>query len=203
MIFIRALVFGVTLAIAIGPIAVLIIRYAATDGLQAGFASACGAAFGDLTYATVALSIGSTIAPLLRVHAAQAHYIAAMTLVIFGFWLAWTAIRSSPVSYPTLQVDGSRRGLAPFVTTYGLTVANPLTAIAFLAFVGQLPLDTTTVTRVLGAAGLFTGSLCVQFILALGGALLGRLLTAERGLRTLNVVSGTGIALFGIIGLLG
>jgi hypothetical protein len=56
MIFLHAFVFGVTLALAVGPIALLIIRYAAANGLRAGLASAGGAALADLTYATIALS---------------------------------------------------------------------------------------------------------------------------------------------------
>lgn len=204
MIFIRALVFGVMLAIAIGPIALLIIRYAATGGLRAGLASACGAAFADLTYATIALSVGTAIVPLLKAYATQAHTVAAMTLIAFGLWLIWTAIRSRPsASGATETPNRSRQGLAPLFTTYALTVANPLTMIAFLAFIGQLPLDASMATRTVAAVGLFTGSLCIQTVLALGGALLGRMVAVGRSMQILNVVSGTGILLFGIVGLFG
>jgi threonine/homoserine/homoserine lactone efflux protein len=202
MIFIRALVFGVTLAIAIGPIALLIIRYAATGGLRVGLASACGAGLADLTYATIALSMGTAIAPLLRVHTTQVPRVAAITLIAFGLWLIWTAIQSHPpTSGTTTTPKGSRWGLAPLFTTYALTVANPLTVIAFLAFLGQLPLDASTATRAVAALGLFTGSLCIQIMLASCGALLGRLVTVGRGVQLLNVVSGTGIVLFGVVGL--
>jgi threonine/homoserine/homoserine lactone efflux protein len=204
MIFIRALVFGVTLAIAIGPIALLIIRYAATGGFRAGLASACGAALADLTYATIALSVGTAIAPLLTVHTAQVHTVAALILIAFGLWLMWSAVRPHP---PTLGMaetpKEARQGLAPLFTTYALTVANPLTVIAFLAFIGQLPPDASTATRAVAAVGLFMGSLCIQIVLALGGALLGRVVTVGRGMQMLNVVSGAGILLFGIVGLCG
>lgn len=203
MVFIHALVFGITLAIAIGPIALLIIRYAVTGGLCAGIASACGAAFADLTYATIALSIGTAIAPLLTVHAKQAHMVAAVTLIAFGLWLMWTAIRPSPPISATAEIpNGSRQGLAPLFTTYALTAANPLTIIAFLAFIGQLPLNASTAIRAMAAVGLFIGSLCIQIVLASSGVLLGRVFAAGRGIQMLNVVSGTGILLFGIVGLL-
>lgn len=73
--------------------------------------------------------------------------------------------------------------------------------IAFLAFIGQLPADASTATRIEAGAGLFTGSLSIQLVLAFGGALLGRVMASDRGMRGLNIISGVGILLFGIIGL--
>ncbi len=204
MIFIRAFVFGVTLAIAIGPIALLIIRYAATGGFHPGLASACGAALADLTYAAIALSVGTAIAPLLTAHIAQAHTVTAMTLIAFGLWLMWTATR--PHSLTSVAVEtpsASSHRLTPLFTTYALTVANPLTVIAFLAFIGQLPFDASMATRAMAAVGLFAGSLCIQIMLASGGTLLRRMLVMGRGVQLLNVMSGMGILLFGIVGLFG
>lgn len=152
----------------------------------------------------IALSVGTIIAPVLTAHTAQAHTVTAMILVAFGLWLMWTAIRPHPLTPGAATMPkGARQGLSPLFTTYALTAVNPLTVIAFLAFIGQLPADASTATRAVAAAGLFTGSLCVQIVLALGGALLGRVLTAGRGMQMLNVVSGTGILLFGIVGLFG
>ena len=204
MIFLRAVAFGVTLAIAIGPIALLIIRYAATEGFTAGLASACGAALADFTYAIVALSVGMVIAPVLNTYSAQIHSIAAIMLIVFGGWLAWSAIRPIPPNaYVTKPLTRGQQRRTPFFTTYALTMANPLTVIAFLAFIGQLQSDASTAIRATAAMGLFLGSLSVQVALASGGAVLGRLATGRRSIQVLNVVSGTGIALFGMVGLFG
>ena len=203
MIFFRAFVFGVTLAIAIGPIALLIIRFAVTNGFRAGIASACGAALADLTYATIAVSVGNVIAPTLAAHTTQAYAIAALTLIAFGLWLLWTAIRPGANSPSTADIPSTARStLAPLFTTYALTAANPLTVIAFLAFLAQLPLDAPAMTRVVAAGGLFAGSLSIQLVLAAGGAVLGRVFASARSLRLLNAVSGGGILLFGLFGLL-
>jgi threonine/homoserine/homoserine lactone efflux protein len=204
MIFFRAFAFGVTLAIAIGPIALLIIRYAATDGFATGLASACGAALADFTYAAVALSVGTVIAPVLNTYSAQAHRIAAFTLIAFGSWLVWTAVRPTPPSFGVTQPSmGTRQRRIPLLTTYALTVANPLTVIAFLAFIGQLPSDASITTSATATVGLFLGSLCIQVVLASGGAALGRIATGQRSIQFLNMVSGVGIALFGVAGLFG
>lgn len=64
-IFLKTLVFGATLAIAIGPIGLLIIDHAARGGLRMGLSSALGAASGDLTYALVALAAGVRVLPVL------------------------------------------------------------------------------------------------------------------------------------------
>jgi threonine/homoserine/homoserine lactone efflux protein len=204
MTFIRALIFGVTLAITIGPIALLIIRYAAAEGLGAGLTSACGAALADFTYAVVALSVGTVIAPVLNTYSAQAHRIAAITLIAFGSWLMWTAIRPTPPSSEvTKLLTRVQRRQTPLLTTYALTMSNPLTVIAFLAFIGQLPSDASITIRATAAMGLFLGSLCIQVVLACGGAALGRLATGRRSIQFLNVVSGAGIVFFGVAGLLG
>lgn len=203
-IFIHAVIFGITLAVAIGPIALLIIRYAATDGLAVGLASACGAALADFTYAIVALSVGTVITPVLTTYSVQAHRIAAITLITFGGWLIWTAIRPTPaVTGDAKPQTGTLRRRTPFLATYALTVTNPLTVIAFLAFIGQLPSDTSTTIRAVVAMGLFLGSLCIQVMLAAGGAALGHLATGRRSIQLLNLVSGVGIALFGVAGFFG
>lgn len=55
------LVFGFTLAISVGPIALIIIQNGILGGFNAASKSALGAALGDFTYAVFAFLVGGTL----------------------------------------------------------------------------------------------------------------------------------------------
>lgn len=193
-----ALLFGATIAIAIGPIALLIINVAATAGLRAGLASGTGAAAADFSYALVAFLAGGAAVRLLLGHRHTLQIAASLLLIVFGAWLAARALREPNSRAGTLPNSLLHR---PFASTYSLTVVNPLTIIAFAGFAPQLPLADSPALAVWYAACVALGSLAVQFALALGGGALGRALEQGRGLRIMNGLSGAGIAAFGFAGL--
>lgn len=199
MIFFKALVFGATLAIAIGPIALLIIDQAARGGLRTGLGSALGAASGDLTYALVALTAGARLLPVLTQQSARIQTGADVVLIAFGIWMAWSARRELTVGAMELSASAAPATSA-FRTTYALTVVNPLTVVAFMAFAPQLGVSSGSAALV-AAAGLFVGSLLIQAGLALGGTVLKHVVSS-RGIRALNVLSAVGIVAFGTSDLL-
>lgn len=199
MIFFKALVFGATLAIAIGPIALLIIDHAARGGLRMGLSSALGAASGDLTYALVALTAGARVLSVLMQQSARIQVGADLVLIVFGLWMAWSARHGLTVVSTESNVSVASTASA-FRTTYGLTVINPLTVVAFMAFAPQLGMSSGS-TALAAAAGLFVGSLLIQVGIALGGTVLKHVMS-PRGVRALNVVSAGGIVAFGFIDLL-
>lgn len=199
MIFFKALVFGATLALAIGPIALLIIDHAARGGLRLGLGSALGAASGDLTYALVALTAGARLLPMLMQQSTRIQAGADLVLIVFGIWMAWSARHRPTVDAVDLNASAASTTSA-FRTTYALTVVNPLTVVAFMAFVPQLGVSSGS-TAVVAAAGLFVGSSVIQAGLALGGTVLKHVMPS-RGIRALNVLSAVGIVAFGVIDLL-
>lgn len=193
-----AFLFGVTVAIAIGPIALLIVNASASTSLGTGVSSAIGAAVGDFTFALVAFLVGSLVVDVLVAHRYIVSILASLVLVAFGAWLAIHAVRRSPEKDRALPETFLRRSLQ---TTYVLTMLNPLTIVAF---VGLAPLYNGVRSPLLAfwyalCAGV--GSLSIQLLLALGGAGVGRVLRRRRNLRLLNFVSGVGIAAFGLAGL--
>jgi threonine/homoserine/homoserine lactone efflux protein len=198
-----AFAFGFTLAIAVGPIALLIVNLSAAGGLRAGAASGLGAALADLTYALVTFLGGSALAPLIAAHAAPLRVVAASMLVLFGLWMAASALRrlragsNDPAGAEARSLPFRR----PLLTTFLLTAVNPLTLLLFSGFALQLPLATSPARAVGYALSLFLGSLVVQQSLALGGAALGRFLTRPAWLLGLNLASGLGICGFGVVGL--
>jgi len=192
----RALLFGATIAAAIGPIALLIIHNGMRHGLAAALASAAGVAAADFVYAVLAFTAGSQLARLLEHDRPTLALAAAAALIGVGLWLAQGALR--PQAAAEAGADAPRIG---FRGTFLLTLANPLTIALFTAFSGQLALPTRWTGALYFAAFIFAGSLPVQACYALFGAAAGRLAPDQRVVRALNAASGVGIALFGVYGL--
>ena len=191
----RAFLFGITLAAAMGPIALLIMHNALNHGLRAALASALGVALADLTYAALALGAGAALADTLREHRAVFELAASGLLLGLGLWLARGALHAG-IGSPSKP---RAVGLMP---TYLLTLANPLTVLLFVGFSGQLSLARGWRDVALFASLIFVGSLPVQAAYAAFGAALQRFAARPGQVRALNLASGMGIAAFGAHGLI-
>jgi threonine/homoserine/homoserine lactone efflux protein len=196
----RAFLFGITIAAAVGPIAILLVTYGISFGPRVGALAGLGAALADFTYALVAFVAGQAILPLLDRNARWVHLVASAVLVAFGVWMVWGALRRKPNAEEgaAAATDRLRR---PLMTVYALTIVNPLTVIAFLGFAVQLPLAGSFLRALAFSASLFAGSLLMQLTFGLGGAALGRIFSRGPWVRVLNFLSGAGIGIFGLWGL--
>ena len=89
----------------------------------------------------------------------------------------------------------------PLLTTYGLTIANPLTIIVFVGFAGLLTADGNG-NIFLHALVIFIASLLVQMLIAIAGSKLARFFSKPTTLLYFNLASSLGIMLLGISKLL-
>jgi threonine/homoserine/homoserine lactone efflux protein len=189
----RALLFGLTIAAPVGPIALLLVHIGLNHRISAALLAALGVAAADLTYALIALTMGAGLSSALSAHRWELQLFSSLLLFALGIWLAQKALRSThsgPLDEPAPSL----------VRLYLLTLANPLTIVLFVAFAGQL--HATGVAEIgVDAACLFAGSLAVQAAYAAFGSMLQRWLTDAPAVRRFNVASGAAIALFGLYGL--
>jgi threonine/homoserine/homoserine lactone efflux protein len=192
----KSFLFGVTMAAAVGPIALLILSYGVRAGFRPAAAAAVGAALADFAYATIAFSLGAVVLAALARYEPALKLVAALALVLFGAWLAGRAFRAVPDAAPAPA--GQAR---PLLTTFALTVVNPLTIALFVAFSAQLPAAKSVAAIGAAAFALFLGSLAVQLAWAAGGAVIARFLAHPAAVRALNVGSGLAVAAFGVVGL--
>jgi threonine/homoserine/homoserine lactone efflux protein len=193
----RSFAFGATLAAAVGPIALLILGYGMRAGLKPAIGAGLGAALADLTYALAAFTIGSFLLARLIDHERVFRLWSSVALLSVGVWLMVQAARHVP-SGAASRGDISR----PLVTTYMLTLVNPLTIVIFTTFAAQLPLTASRAAAAVFAASVFLGSLMVQMIFAAGGATLSRFVSRPAWIRALNMLSGAAIAAFGLTALI-
>ncbi len=194
MSYIQTFVFGMTLALSIGPIAILILNQSMNCGLRNGVLCGLGAAMADLTYAIVAFTAGHFLSTYLEVRKESIPLVSASVLVIFSLWMIYSTFKNR-------SSDNNRRYTLtckwPFLTTYGLTIANPLTIIVFTGFSGLI-ISESTGNIFLHAIVILIASLIIQTLIALAGNKLAHLITKPSTLLYFNLASSLGIMLLGI-----
>lgn len=199
----KAFVFGLTLAIAVGPIAILIINRGMVFGFKSGLMSGMGAALADLTYALLAFTAGSIIVGYLHLNHVYFSWIASATLVFFGGWMLAGSFKISAGPVANKTSETKNKDLGYLTSTYLLTVVNPLTVIAFVGFSGQLVNPDFAFWQVLTMSiAIFLGSLIIQTVLATLGASLGKYVQNPRTIQVLNTISSLSIIVFGLLGIL-
>ena len=185
LLFLKGLAFGFVLAATVGPMWVLCFRRTVAYGALTGFVSGMGIAAADGLYGAVA-AFGLTAISgfLLR----YSFWIG----LVGGLFLLYLGIRTL-LQKPAANAEAAKpASLAQaFLSTLGLTLANPPTILAFVAIFAGLGLSASAdyALAAMIVAGVFLGSASWWVVLAAaGGALRDRL--GPRLLRAINLVSG-------------
>ncbi|MCD9878916.1 LysE family translocator [Streptomyces guryensis] len=186
---------GYGIAMPVGAITVLIITLSAQTSLRVGLAGAMGTATADGLYALVAALSGVALANILKPVAEPMRWTAAVVLLAIAAKGISGAIRRSRDSGNAQTVKVKKPGRA-YLQLLGLTILNPLTIIYFSALVLGLRNDAwTSWDSVVFVAAAFAASASWQAVLAIGGALVSRVLTSEKG-RLWTALIGNGVILF-------
>jgi len=195
---IRGFIIGLSIAATVGPICILCINRTMHKGQLYGLVSGLGIATADGVYGAIA-GFGLTVITGFLV--SQQMWIR----LIGGLFLIYLGIKTV-ISRPTERAAVARgNGYAgAYVSTFLLTLTNPLTILSFAAIfagigVGGASKSYLSATLVVG--GVFLGSVSWWCILTSGISLLRKRFTA-RWLLWINRISGIIILLFGILALL-
>ena len=197
---------GYALAIPVGAIAALLITLGARHGARVAAGGAFGAATVDGVYATVAVTAGAVIAPLILQIEEPLRWISVVVLVVLGVVLARPAFRRRAAPIDAAAIDerdapGSETGQVGvrrvtawrlFATVSALTLINPVTVVYFAALIGSstIPADATVSERAVFVLAAFAASLSWQLLLTTAGSLVGRVLTGPTGTRVTALVGG-------------
>lgn len=184
--FMKGLAFGFVLAAAVGPMWLLCLRRTLASGALAGFASGMGIAVADGIYGAVAAFGLSALSGALL---AQRFWLGLLGGA-FLLYLGARTLAARPASNENLAV-AEQRLLPAFLSTLGLTLANPPTILAFAAVFAGLGLSAHPdyLDAAWVAAGVFLGSASWWIVLALGAGRLRAYLGAGL-LRAINLVAG-------------
>lgn len=187
-IFGKGLVLGFSIAAPVGPIGILCIQRTLRHGRLAGFLTGMGAACADGLYGALG-ALG--LAAMIRLAGDAVRWIQ----LAGGLYLLWLALHST----------GRRNGGASapsgsgmFLSTFTLTLTNPMTILSFLAIFGALGFDLgegRTVSAMALVAGVVAGSALWWAMLSCGAGVLRQRLM--RQLRWVDYVSAAVLAAFG------
>lgn len=194
MVIVKSFFFGVTLAISIGPIAILIINYGINFGKNTAILSGLGAALADLTYSLLGFTFGYSLLSILQDNQKVLKTTSSIVLMGFGVYMIISALKSKNKESELKTYVKPSNAL---LTTYILTIVNPLTILLFVAFAGNM--QTSFFGDVfVNSASVFIGSLTIQIVLAIFGAYLGKFITNAKSIKILNIASGIAIVIFGV-----
>jgi threonine/homoserine/homoserine lactone efflux protein len=193
----RGLMLGFSIAAPVGPIGVLCIRRTLAEGRPSGFISGLGAASADAIYGSIAAFGLAFISSFL---VSQQFWLR----LIGGGFLCYLGIRTI-LARPSQQAAASRGNglIQAYVSTFLLTLTNPMTIISFAAVFAGLGLANTSgnyaSARIL-VLGVFLGS-ALWWLLLSGGVGIFRDRFNAQGMQWVNRISGVIITAFGLLAL--
>ena len=194
-IILSGIAIGFSIAAPVGPISVLCIRRTLADGRLHGLVSGLGAATADAVYGCIA-AFGVTFLSAVLVQ--QQFWLR----LIGGAFLLFLGVRTILAKPKNQSHDDKKLGLArAYVSTFLLTLTNPVTILSFAAVFAGLGLGASRGDY--GAAGLlvlsvFMGSTAWWLILS-GAVSFLRSKVTTRVLLWINRISGIIILAFGVI----
>jgi len=193
-VFIQGMIIGLTLAVPVGPIALLCIQRAVTDGRLHGIASGIGVATADSFYAGVTFFGLTAISGLIITHQFSLRLAAGIVLILVGIriFLSMPAPLSVKTEHETYLKD--------YLSMVAIAIANPLTLIFFVAILpgfGVVFYENSVVSASEFVGGVFFGSTLWWIILCGSiGSFRSRIRGGHLGL--INRVSGVMIVIFGV-----
>jgi len=191
----KGIIIGFALALPIGPIGILCIRKTAAEGHLSGMIVGFGAATADALYGFIA-AFGLTVISDALVTRQM------WFRLIGGAFLCYLGIKTL-MAKPAESSQGSNgKGLlGSYVSTFLLTLTNPLSIIAFIGVFAGFGLRNADLSLGSAAsliAGVFLGSSLWFFLLSYGITLFRHKFNAA-GLGWMNRISGGLIIIFGLI----
>ena len=191
---IRGLIIGFTIAAAVGPITLLVVRRTIDHGGIYGFASGLGVATADATYGAIAAFGLTAITSLLVSNHTLLGLIGGAVIVFLGIRIA----RSHPTGPAP---DAERPGLAgAFASIYALTMTNPLTIVLYAGVfagiglvAGSSFLDAAVLTLAVWAGSTLWWVLLCSVVAWLRGRV------STTALLWVNRVSGAALVVFGAL----
>jgi len=192
----KGLAIGFCIAAPVGPIGVLCIRRSLSEGRQVGLATGLGAATADAIYGCVAAFGLTAVSSALVGHRSWL----GLSGGLFLCYLGGRTFMSGPAA--RVAESAGRGLLAAYLTTFFLTLTNPMTILSFVAVFAGFGLGSSPNYLAAGVlvTGVFIGS-ALWWLLLSGGVGLFQSRVGSGWMRVINRSSGCIIFAFGIYSL--
>lgn len=190
----KGIAVGIVIAVPVGPVGVMCVRRTIFEGKRAGFVSGLGAATADALFGCIA-AFGLTFVSDWLIGYHQWLRIAGGCYLLY---VGGSALLAEPEPKQSAEPDAEGL-LRDFLSTFALTLTNPITILAFLGIFSALGLsgaDATFSRAAMMVLGVWLGSLLWWLALTLGLGSLFRSFEA-RHLKWVNRASGIILSLSG------
>ncbi len=158
------LVLGFGISIPVGPINILCIQKTLNEGRHAGLIAGMGASAADAIYGMIAAIGLSFVAEYLQDHSVTLRIVGGLMIIALGVKAIVDAVRGKTNGN---KDDGRRHWIreaashaGTFMSTFLLTLTNPVTILAFGAMFAALDLANHNLGSTWNQFGLFVGVFC-------------------------------------------
>jgi threonine/homoserine/homoserine lactone efflux protein len=199
-IIIKGVLIGLCISVPLGPIGMLTIQRTLNRGQRHGIATGLGATTSDLIYTIITLFFLSFVLDFIEDHRFIIELVGSLVVAFFG----WYIYQSNPATQPKPNETAKHSLFGDFMTSFGLTLSNPLVLFVLIALFARFQFIGNKTTLFVSICGILS---------ILGGALLWwNLLTIlvskfknklnMRELKLINQITGIIILLIGGVGLI-
>ena len=196
--FLKGIIIGAAVSAPVGPIGLLCINRSLTEGRLRGFVSGLGAATADMVFCIIAGFGFTFVSRFLEERALWISLVGACGLVFLGLKVFF----SKPVEKSSAVTGGDLVHI--YVSTFVLTLINPVTILFFVALFTSLGVTLTHMnypSLALLITGVLVGAVLWWFLLTGCVSLLHRKLT-QKTIRWVNRISGTIVMVLGLLAFL-
>ncbi len=196
--FFKGLLIGASVSAPVGPIGLLCINRSLTEGRLRGFVSGLGAATADMVFCIIAGFGFTFVSRFLEEQALWISLVGACGLVFLGLRIFF----SRPAEKSCAVTGGDLAHI--YVSTFVLTLINPVTILFFVALFTSLGVTLTHMdypSLTLLIMGVLVGAVLWWFLLTGCVSLLHHKLTQET-IRWVNRISGTIVMVLGLLAFL-
>ena len=196
---IKGFIIGIFVSAPVGPIGLLCMQRTLNKGRSHGFATAFGATSSDLIYTIIAVFSMSFIIDFIEEYLFILQIIGSIIVFLFGLY----TYLSNPVKRLTKFNLEKKNHVQDFLTSFGLTITNPLVIFLFIALFARFSFITENTTFWQSIAGIFFIMLGAFFwwVLLVNLVNLFRNRFNLRRLYVVNQLTGLIFMLLGIISL--
>ena len=193
---IKGILIGISVSAPLGPIGVLCIQRTLNKGFKSGFVSGSGAASADIIYAIIAGFSITLISDFLIEYQTYIRIIGGAFLILVGIRIS---ISNPAKQIRKLRVKGNNY-YKDYITSFFITVSNPITILAFGAFFAAFNMIDKTVSNfsiVIMIISVFSGSL-IWWLSLIGVVTIFKKRIRLRNLLWINRITGVLIVLFAL-----
>jgi threonine/homoserine/homoserine lactone efflux protein len=138
----KGFIIGIFVSAPVGPIGLLCMQRTLNRGRAHGFATALGATSSDLIYAIIAVFSMSFIIDFIEEYHFVLQIIGSIIVFLFGLY----TYLSNPVKKLTKFNLEKKNHVQDFLTSFGLTITNPLVIFLFIALFARFSFVTENTT---------------------------------------------------------